>query len=319
MKPRISVALACYKGKPYIKEQLESIWKQTLLPFEVIIVDDASPDDTLSYVSELVAQAPIPTRLLSAANNQGSTATFGQAIQACQGDWIALADQDDVWLPHKLQTLLSQALKEGRQAIFSDAELVNRDLEPLGHRLWENSRFDSRMKRAFGEDAFAALLRYNVVTGATLLFNASRKDLFQQIPSPWIHDYWIALTFAAQASLGYCTDVLLLYRQHGQNQIGQKPGFAGEWNVAQAKAANLYLEEAAQFASLAAYLQSSGIPLQPKVLTQLQEKCRFLESRFTMRQRGHLRVLTWLKNVLGFRYFRYGQGWRPLLKDLLLP
>lgn len=320
MNSTVSVAIATFRAKEFLRDQLVSIWQQTRPAMEIVIYDDASPDDTNAYIEGLQRESPIPMRIFRSQRNRGSSATFIAAIQACQGDWIALADQDDVWLPQKLETLVSTAESKHYDAIFSDAELVSANLTHLHQRLWSNSRFSRAMQRAFVRDQFATLLRYNVVTGATLLFNARFKQAIgSEIPIGWIHDYWIALVIAAQGMLGFSEQALILYRQHGNNQIGQKTNLIGEFASAQHKLGVAYRDEATAFAQLERHLQLTDARLHPSVGAALAAKQDFLNSRYLMRQRFCARSVYWFRNVLSGRYFRYGQGWRPLLKDLLLP
>ena len=106
MTPRLSlsVALASYNGERYIAEQLDSIARQTRLPDELIISDDASTDSTPAIVHEFAQRVPFPVRFLQH-ERLGSTGNFELAIAACQGDIIFLCDQDDVWYPNKIEVI----------------------------------------------------------------------------------------------------------------------------------------------------------------------------------------------------------------------
>ncbi len=120
----------------------------------------------------------------------------------CIGDFIALTDQDDVWLPERLARELS-VLEQDQSlgGIFSDAELINASSRPIGKRLWANIFFtpreQSRLQSGHGVDV---LLRRNVVTGATLMFRASLRPLLTPIPAIWLHDGWIAFWMVCYSS-----------------------------------------------------------------------------------------------------------------------
>ena len=171
---RISVALCTYNGEAYLGEQLASIAAQDLPPGELVVCDDASTDRSAEIVARFAAGAPFPVRFQVNARNLGSRANFEQAIRLCRGRLIALADQDDVWLPPKLRRL-SEALEAapGAGFAFCDAHLVDCRRRGLGCRLWQSVRFHrGEQRRWSGGGAVEVLLRHNVVTGATLVFRA---------------------------------------------------------------------------------------------------------------------------------------------------
>jgi glycosyltransferase involved in cell wall biosynthesis len=97
--------MCTYNGSRHLKSQLDSISAQTRLPSELVICDDASSDDTVPIIEQFAASVPFRVRLDVNAQNLGSTKNFEKAIQKCKGDLIALSDQDDVWLPRKLEVL----------------------------------------------------------------------------------------------------------------------------------------------------------------------------------------------------------------------
>ena len=100
----LSVALASYNGERYIGQQLDSIARQTRLPDELVICDDASTDSTADIVREFARRAPFAVRFLQH-QRMGSTRNFELAIAECRGDIIFLCDQDDVWYPNKIKTI----------------------------------------------------------------------------------------------------------------------------------------------------------------------------------------------------------------------
>src|SRR5882762_9087557 len=99
---KISIAMCTYNGARYLREQLDSIAAQTRPPSELIVCDDNSLDETREIVAGFAASAPFPVRLGVNEQNLGSIRNFERAIKLCEGDLIALSDQDDVWLPEKL-------------------------------------------------------------------------------------------------------------------------------------------------------------------------------------------------------------------------
>src|ERR1019366_197610 len=96
-KNRISVALCTYNGERFLSQQLASIGKQTRLPDELVVCDDSSTDRTVAIVREFAASVSFPVRVFENQRNLGSAANFERAIRLCDGDLIALSDQDDIW------------------------------------------------------------------------------------------------------------------------------------------------------------------------------------------------------------------------------
>jgi len=104
-KQFLSVAMCTYNGEQYLQEQLDSIIAQTRLPNEVVVCDDGSTDATLQILDEFQETAPFPVRIYRNGTRLGPTKNFEKAIKLCSGNVIALSDQDDVWMPHKLERL----------------------------------------------------------------------------------------------------------------------------------------------------------------------------------------------------------------------
>src|SRR4051794_15860948 len=97
--PMFSVAMCTYNGARFIGAQLASVAAQTRTPDELIVCDDRSTDETVAIVQKFADSAPFRVRLHVNEENLGSTKNFERAVSLCEGDLIALCDQDDVWLP----------------------------------------------------------------------------------------------------------------------------------------------------------------------------------------------------------------------------
>lgn len=223
---KISVAMCTYNGAPYVREQLDSMAAQTRIPDELIVSDDNSTDETVRIVADFAASVPFPVRLHVNEQNLGSTKNFERAIGLCEGDVIALSDQDDVWLPEKLRRIEDCLLQNPEVGlVFTDAEVVDEHLRPLGYRLWESVGFDNRHRRLVRTGrVLDVLLPGWTVTGATMAFRAGFKNLVLETPTnlALIHDGWIALMIASVADVSFIEEPLIKYRQHARQQIGAK-------------------------------------------------------------------------------------------------
>jgi len=99
----ISIAMATYNGEKHLREQLASIASQTYLPLELVVCDDGSTDETLSILHEFSTVAPFECRIFRNEKTLGFAENFLRSASHCKGNWIAFCDQDDVWLPTKLE------------------------------------------------------------------------------------------------------------------------------------------------------------------------------------------------------------------------
>ena len=176
---RISVAMATYDGAAFVEEQLESIAAQSRPPDELLVVDDASNDDTVSRVEAFAARAAFTVRLERNPENRSSTPTFERALGLCTGGIVFFADQDDIWHEQKIATLAGVLeAHPGVGAVFSNGRVVDAAREPLGHGLWEALWFDAHEQaRVRSGGAVEVLARHAVAAGTTLAFRASHRDL----------------------------------------------------------------------------------------------------------------------------------------------
>ncbi len=226
---QLSVAMCTYNGERFLLQQLESIASQTRLPDELVISDDGSTDNTRVILEAFREQAAFPVRLYFNDPNVGVLKNFEQAIRHCQGEIIALCDQDDVWLPEKLQRM-EQALVASPSAafVFSDLEIVDENMRPVGYTAWYSLDFDAREQAGFRRGgAFNSLVTRDVVTGAAMAFRASYLHMLLPVPEgsqeQLLHDYWFALVLSAIADAVPISDALVRYRRHAGQHTGLLP------------------------------------------------------------------------------------------------
>jgi glycosyltransferase involved in cell wall biosynthesis len=325
---KISVAMCTYDGERFLREQLASIAAQERAPDELVVCDDRSEDSTRAIVSEFAASSPFAVRLHVNERNLGSTKNFEHAIGLCQGEVIALSDQDDVWAASKLRRIEERFEAEpGAGLVFSDAEVVGEDLRPLGYRLWESVGFDRAHQRLVrGGRALDVLLPGWTVTGATLAFRSEFRGLVLEIPDDLalIHDGWIALMIASVAEVSFIEEPLVKYRQHSRQQIGARErkaeGDAGV--VVEVREAmrrrNSYGEmiETARRARrrLAERRDAYG---SDEALAKLDARIKHLRARANLPGGRLGRARCVLRELLSRRYHHYSNGVYSAVKDLL--
>jgi len=232
---KISVAMCTYNGEEYIREQLESILSQTLLPNEIVISDDGSSDQTIRVINSVIEKyklnplfSSISLKIVINKSSLGVSRNFEQALKLCQYPLIALSDQDDKWQPDKLMKMKSVLLNtKGALLAFSDANLVDGEGKPLGVSSLEALGVQEReLVGVQNKLAYRVLLKRNIVTGATALLCKDLLDIALPIPEGWIHDEWLALVASFYGPIAFQNERLIDYRQHSQNVIGlSKPGF----------------------------------------------------------------------------------------------
>ena len=221
----ISILLAAYNGEQYIKAQIESILHQTVQDFVLYINDDCSEDRTWEILKDYAGQ--YPGKIVAARNpkNSGSSkANFLNMILEHRDDYLMLCDQDDVWLPEKIEKTMAK-MREMELLYGPDTPLlVYTDLKVTDRNL--NILADSMMKRVaadFNRTSLRDQLVQNTVTGCTVMYNRALADKFIKLPGFTVmHDWWMMLTASALGYAGYLEEATILYRQHGDNSIGTR-------------------------------------------------------------------------------------------------
>lgn len=323
VKQRLSVAMCVYNGADYIQEQLDSVAAQSRLPDELIVCDDRSVDNTLEIVEVFASKVTFPVRLVVNEENLGYIKNIEKAISLSTGNIIFPSDHDDVWHPEKLsraEAILSDTPRVG--AVFSNAEIVDERLNPLGYSLWQSADFNrSRQKRFTRGRAFEVLLKGNVVFGATMAFRATFKDLVLPISSAWDADEWIALLISTVAELAVIHEPLIKYRQHSTNMSGARRESFGEQlaRVRQPDRVAFYSGMIDQYTSIyERLLEVDGYSRDLKDISRLEARIKHLRARAEMKADIPRRLPGVLRELATLRYHRYSSGWKSVAKDLLL-
>lgn len=208
----ISVVLCTYNGSAFIDEQVASILAQQYQPSELIIQDDCSTDDTWDKLLQWQQRSPL-IRLFRNEQNLGYNKNFEQVIQRATGDFIAISDQDDIWLPEKFTRLLPA---------FTNEEVVlahNRSV-----RL-ENGHLDyrkSKLQHHFSGNDTRKLFFFNQIMGHDMLFRKSLVQHIIPIPPGMSYDWWIAVVATCYGTVASVEDYLVHHRIHGQNNYFTK-------------------------------------------------------------------------------------------------
>lgn len=328
----ISVAMCTYNGATYLQEQLESIASQTRPPDELVICDDRSADGTEDLVRAFASRAAFKVQFFVNEKRVGSTANFERAVRACGGDIIALADQDDVWLPAKLARVEEAFVNGGATlgAVFSDAVLIASDGQPSGARMWEYFGFGRRQQgRVERGKAFDVLLRKHVVPGCTMAFRRQYRDLVVPFPDVGVHDRWIALLIAAVAEVRALPEPLMRYRRHPDQQAGvaltsttlalRKGGLSEQLGRARRPATHVYAGLADLYqAAIARLTQAGESRVNEQVIRKLNGKITHLRARSTLPRSIWRRMPVVLLELGRLHYHRYSNGVYSFARDALI-
>ncbi len=311
---RVSVAMCTYNGARFLPEQLASIHAQTLQPFEMVVCDDGSTDNTPALIEQFASEVSFPVRWIRNERNLGSTKNFEKAISLCTGELIALCDQDDVWVPRKLEALTA-AMRDSPDlaGVFSDAFLLNEGGVPRGGTLWNLIHFHKREARLFARDQTFFLTRRPLVTGACFLFRADLRGVFTPIPSEWVHDMWIALCLSTRGGLHPLGEKLIGYRLHSTQQLGVR-GLSKAEALRKSKEARVryQLAGAASYAQAAAKLDQLGAD--PRSIRYARAKAAHMARRAEILKGGRAaRLVYGLPLLRG--HFRFGWGPVSYLRD----
>jgi glycosyltransferase involved in cell wall biosynthesis len=206
-RPKISVCMATFQGENFVAAQLRSILDQLAVTDEVVIVDDNSSDATCSVIR---AFADGRVRLIERATNQGPARTFQEALMLASGAIVFLSDQDDLWEPEKVSTMLEAFKVDSEVAmVVSDASLIDEAGKFVGV-----SYYDVRGK--FRSGVVSNVIRCSYL-GCTMAF---RSELIAKaLPIPTeneiLHDIWFGLVNSITAGgTAYVQKPLVRYRRH---------------------------------------------------------------------------------------------------------
>jgi glycosyltransferase involved in cell wall biosynthesis len=227
-QPLVDVLLATYNGSKYLHAQLDSLLAQTHQNFRVLVSDDGSSDATLGILEDY--RARFEGRLVVVPNphrGQGVVRNFENLMAASLHDglagWVAFSDQDDVWLPQKIERCLNEMVRmeeEGGEGlpclVHSDLTVVDESLNVISDSFAKYQRMDPRQCSAL------SLLSVNQVTGCTMMVNRTLLQVALPLPRETImHDWWCGL-LSGSGRRRFVPTPLILYRQHGANQVGAK-------------------------------------------------------------------------------------------------
>lgn len=322
VRPQVGVVLCTCNGARYLDAQLRSVLAQTRLPDEMIVVDDVSADDTMAILARFRDEARahgIATTVLRNPVNLGYVRNFEHATSLAQADLIFLCDQDDVWQPTKIARM-AQVFDDrpSLSLLHTDAQLIDEAGADLRCGLFEALEVTSQeLSAVHAGEGFEALLRRNLVTGATAAFRRSLLHDARPFPTAWVHDEWLAIVAAATGEIDCLEEPLIGYRQHGGNQIGVRRRSAAE-KFAGGRSRRQHMQSVvARLERLSAYVVGSGLSARLQVQDRLTQRLLHARARAELPSDWRARWRWVWSETRSGRYHRYSFGTRSIVADLL--
>ncbi len=214
MGETVSIALCAYNGAKFLPMQLDSILQQSYKNIELIIVDDNSSDNTESLLRDVAEKDP-RIKLFFNEKNLGFNANFEKAIGLCSGNFIAIADQDDIWELNKIELLMAHL--GNNWLIFSNSQFINETEDLIsGQILSDHFALKNR--------TFKSLLFSNFVTGHTVLFSRDFLNYLLPIPKLGYYDWWMGFVALYHRKITCLNLKLTLHRIHNSSVMYREKG-----------------------------------------------------------------------------------------------
>ena len=206
----VSVVLGTYNGEAYLEEQLRSVLAQTWTNLEIIAIDDGSTDRTVGILREYAARDS-RIKVIINEQNLGFVRNFEKGCSLSKGKWIALCDQDDYWLPEKVEKMV-HAIGD-YPMIYCDSDLCGPELQPMGTKISDLVHYQSF-------DDCRQLCVFSRMYGHATLITRSLFDKASPFRKEVPHDGWLAYHATLYGGVKYLPEVLVKYRQHAGNVFG---------------------------------------------------------------------------------------------------
>ena len=219
----ISILLATYNGAKYLSELLDSLFAQTIQDFTLYIYDDCSTDDTVRIIESYSREHPGRIIFTRRSSNSGSAKfSFLDMMTAHQDDYVMLCDQDDVWLPHKIELTL-KGMKQAEQEHGNLTPLLIHTELLVTHEdtTQEIGQYHILANLDCSRISLNCAIVQNIAIGCTIMYNRALSQLIIKPCQFYVmHDWWLFLIASALGKIKYLEQETLLYRQHGTNSIG---------------------------------------------------------------------------------------------------
>ena len=223
---RIAILMATFNGEQYLEAQIDSLLAQSCTDWELFIHDDGSKDGTAGILKAYEQANPNRIHVLSGESCGSAKENFFFLLSLVRAPYIMFCDQDDVWIPDKIEITLAHMHLLEEQAgtrtpclVFSDLSVTDSNLNLLAERMSVYQKLDPHRTEP------GNLIIQNVITGCTVMINSALVELVlkpENTDRMIMHDWWCALLAACFGKVSFVDQPLVLYRQHEGNSVGAK-------------------------------------------------------------------------------------------------
>ncbi|WOK05569.1 glycosyltransferase [Imperialibacter roseus] len=215
--PKVSVIITSYNNANYLSEAIQSVLEQTVRPYEIIVLDDNSSDDSFGIVQKFQKSNPEIVLGIQNSSNLGVSANRNKALGLSKGDWISFLDGDDYWEPDKLRNELDVLQNKPQvNCVFSNFSFV--DQNGKDKTLWDDQGFIDGLE---GEDIFSAVVARSFPKGALYRCELIKKSLLDQIGGfdeklSLYEDFDLKIRAQRSAITSICPLPGVVYRRHSE-------------------------------------------------------------------------------------------------------
>lgn len=217
----ISILLATYNSERYIRDQLDSLFKQTYQDWKLVVRDDCSLDNTINIIMEYATRYPDKIVIVE---NEGKKLhaylNFYELLSKIESEYYMFCDHDDIWLPNKIEISIKQMREIERDGIpvivHTDMKVVDQDLNVIQESFWRYSKLLPE------KSSFKEMVICNSANGCTMLFNHLAKVVsLPNVNYAKMHDMLLNQSVAANGGvISPIYEKTVLYRQHSNNVVG---------------------------------------------------------------------------------------------------
>jgi glycosyltransferase involved in cell wall biosynthesis len=221
----VEILLSTYNGDKFLNDFLNSLLTQSYKNWKLIVRDDGSKDKTIDILESFSQKYPEKVEIIKdSMGNLGPWKSFFHLLKYSKEKYVMFADQDDIWLPKKIEITLNKMILSEKKfgenypiLIHTDLKVVDQNLNNIAESFWQYQNLNPEHK------SLNYLLVQNNVTGCTVMINKSLKNLINPFPTKAImHDRWIAIVASAFGTINYVPESTILYRQHNNQNIGAR-------------------------------------------------------------------------------------------------
>lgn len=314
---KTTVVLCTYNGELYIKEQLLSILNQTILPDEIVVVDDKSKDNTIQIVTDILNDHEIENKIIVNETNLGVVKNFEKGVLNVSNDIIFFCDQDDIWVENKIELILKEYNENDEDVmVFSNALLVNDINESLNQTMWDNVGLN---KKYFSNNKFKKLLlKKQVVTGATMSYKTDIAKKLIPFSSVFLHDGYLAIHALHHGDVRFIDKCLIRYRQHENNVVGAKQvSFSKKIINFFTDSSSLFEMRKFQYNLYKDYYEKC-LELYNSVDVNTKKCYEFWEDMIKLNNSNFIKCyIIIIKNVFNLNYFKFYKGFRGYNRDII--